>query len=448
MGRKTEIEKLFMAIEQNKFTEAKNYLDMAKKELELLQGLETKFPSSVGLARNVITAVEEGNQMEAITAQKKAIGPFRLDLKFEIWKLQGMVSEDLEESGKQSKPSKKSKEKSNSTADLAKKTLKPSEQHLDGKTIPSLQDNRQNSIRERVQHTPEETINANKNLCEGKNENMHQRSIQKAEEKAKLERVSDDNISGTGHIPKTQNNVSAFTADISDKSKFASRAVQRNNPDIADLSDTNRPTKLAERFSELYDNEWTEAFDFLHNKKGLVETDTINYLLCIVQEAYRFCAETADRQVEELSKSFLCIIRYGSNWKNKGHTGPPPDQTQGLEDRSALYQIRKESAGLFIPELKTKYAEHVKNKLSPPKTLPAKMSSVDHYSAKAVELTWWMCVQDPPVYMCSTDGSPGDYKNLYRAYTKSGNVVDFYVWPALRLYKDGGVLAKGVVQYQ
>lgn len=34
-----------------------------------------------------------------------------------------------------------------------------------------------------------------------------------------------------------------------------------NNPDIADLSDQNRPTKLAEKYQEIYDNQWTVAFE-------------------------------------------------------------------------------------------------------------------------------------------------------------------------------------------
>ena len=38
-----------------------------------------------------------------------------------------------------------------------------------------------------------------------------------------------------------------------------------NNPNIADLSDVNRPTNLADKFSMLYDDEWTEAFDALQN---------------------------------------------------------------------------------------------------------------------------------------------------------------------------------------
>ena len=38
-----------------------------------------------------------------------------------------------------------------------------------------------------------------------------------------------------------------------------------NNPNIIDLSDQNRPTRLVEQFSELYDNEWTNAYAALQN---------------------------------------------------------------------------------------------------------------------------------------------------------------------------------------
>lgn len=44
-------------------------------------------------------------------------------------------------------------------------------------------------------------------------------------------------------------------------SELASTRLRANNPGIADLSDPNRATKLAERLSELYDNEWTDCFE-------------------------------------------------------------------------------------------------------------------------------------------------------------------------------------------
>lgn len=53
-----------------------------------------------------------------------------------------------------------------------------------------------------------------------------------------------------------------------------------NNPNIADLSDQNRPTKLAERFTELYDNQWTDAFEILDNGN---EKETIGTLFKILK---------------------------------------------------------------------------------------------------------------------------------------------------------------------
>ena len=39
--------------------------------------------------------------------------------------------------------------------------------------------------------------------------------------------------------------------------------LRDGNPNVVDLSDEYRPTKLVEISSELYDNEWTEAYEFL-----------------------------------------------------------------------------------------------------------------------------------------------------------------------------------------
>ena len=43
-------------------------------------------------------------------------------------------------------------------------------------------------------------------------------------------------------------------------------------PNITDLSDPSRPTKIAEKMSELYENEWTDAFEFF---EGQMEEDRI-----------------------------------------------------------------------------------------------------------------------------------------------------------------------------
>ena len=65
-------------------------------------------------------------------------------------------------------------------------------------------------------------------------------------------------------------------------SKAMGERLTDNNPNIADLNDRNRPTKLAERYVELYDNQWTDAFDVLI-KEYEDEEKTIGILLHILQ---------------------------------------------------------------------------------------------------------------------------------------------------------------------
>jgi hypothetical protein len=51
-------------------------------------------------------------------------------------------------------------------------------------------------------------------------------------------------------------------------SKLAGNKMTEGNPNIAYLGDPNRPTKIAEVYSEIYDNEWTDALDCCNTKLG------------------------------------------------------------------------------------------------------------------------------------------------------------------------------------
>ena len=68
--------------------------------------------------------------------------------------------------------------------------------------------------------------------------------------------------------------------------------MKAGNPDIADLSDKNRPTKLAETYTELYDNEWTDALDTLQNSvwgsASKDEKDSVKQLYSILMVQIRF----------------------------------------------------------------------------------------------------------------------------------------------------------------
>lgn len=62
-------------------------------------------------------------------------------------------------------------------------------------------------------------------------------------------------------------------------SKLAGSRLTENNPSITNLGDPNRPMKIAEMYSELYDNEWTDMMDkFEKGKKKQNATKVLQAL--------------------------------------------------------------------------------------------------------------------------------------------------------------------------
>ena len=65
-------------------------------------------------------------------------------------------------------------------------------------------------------------------------------------------------------------------------SELAGAKLMDNNPDIADLSDPNRAMKIGEKFSSLYDDDWTDGYQMFTEKFKLCEEDAIKQLLDIL----------------------------------------------------------------------------------------------------------------------------------------------------------------------
>lgn len=63
--------------------------------------------------------------------------------------------------------------------------------------------------------------------------------------------------------------------------------TKEKTPMLVDLSDTNRPTNLADRFSELYDNEWTQALEDLNTIRKDDEVGNVNLLADILEVSIR-----------------------------------------------------------------------------------------------------------------------------------------------------------------
>ena len=69
------------------------------------------------------------------------------------------------------------------------------------------------------------------------------------------------------------------------------------------------------------------------------------------------------------------------------------------------------------------------------------------YVNRCIELCWLMTVQDPQLHL-DFDAQNGDRvdESLFKHFTKSGEYIDYLVWPVLYLHSKGPLLKKGVVQ--
>ncbi|VDI52067.1 Hypothetical predicted protein [Mytilus galloprovincialis] len=90
-------------------------------------------------------------------------------------------------------------------------------------------------------------------------------------------------------------------------SGFASKQLTEGNPNFTDLSDKNRPTKIAENFHAVYDDEWTNALEVLSSpRKGkMIEDEAIHKLMNLVKEIYKFCCSTATDQTLNIAMNIL-----------------------------------------------------------------------------------------------------------------------------------------------
>lgn len=94
-------------------------------------------------------------------------------------------------------------------------------------------------------------------------------------------------------------------------SSIASAKLTYNNPNIADLSDRNRPQKLGEMFGELYDNEWTDAVDRLTDI--MEEKKAIILLRDVLQYIYEKTKKASEDQYRNLQNALFQVIFENKN---------------------------------------------------------------------------------------------------------------------------------------
>ncbi|XP_053390704.1 uncharacterized protein LOC128553545 [Mercenaria mercenaria] len=128
-------------------------------------------------------------------------------------------------------------------------------------------------------------------------------------------------------------------------SKCAGANLTYQNPNIADLSDGKRPTKLAEEFSELYDNEWTDAFEKLDidNDQG-----KSTFMLQLLKRANGLCNELSEKHAESIKKSFSTLTlksRHSSKQEPKGRLNGKISRTTSPKPGTSTETDQDEAKG-------------------------------------------------------------------------------------------------------
>ncbi|KAK3581647.1 hypothetical protein CHS0354_014230 [Potamilus streckersoni] len=231
--------------------------------------------------------------------------------------------------------------------------------------------------------------------------------------------------------------------------------LAHDNVNIANLNDPFRPTKLSELYSELYDNEWTDAFQELTEALGFSEEKATGYLLNIIMNAYRKCKEiTWDRyNTMKLVSSTLAVKHDFSSSRATTDSQETMktttllfalsiDQERSLKNiwRATTRAFKDESLKLLETELKTSLG-----------ISETKMPNTCKYLTGCIDICFKMGFKETPMHLHITaEKETGSYRifdtEKFRAYTKSGKYAAYVVWPALFLQEGGSMLVKGIAQ--
>ncbi|KAL3879559.1 hypothetical protein ACJMK2_031853 [Sinanodonta woodiana] len=218
-----------------------------------------------------------------------------------------------------------------------------------------------------------------------------------------------------------------------------------SNPNIADLSDTNRPDKLTEQMSELYDNEWTGAYEYLTEIEGLQDEETVRLLLNILHTMYAICLESTTKQAEDL-KNAMC-----------SYLGLPDERKDDLIIKDVLTRLRESKATEFEATIE-RIMKDARRQLT---DLPEGKDCgvLDTYIQKCTYICWFMCIKDPHMHLdfggIQRNRPPSDDATdvplyfdttKFSSYTRAGMHVEYVVWPAVYLYKNGPIVKRGIAQ--
>ncbi|XP_045211906.2 uncharacterized protein LOC123563265 isoform X2 [Mercenaria mercenaria] len=221
-------------------------------------------------------------------------------------------------------------------------------------------------------------------------------------------------------------------------SAIMSSRLRDGNPNVVDLSDQNRPIKVGEQFSELYDNQWTDAYSALESFFGhsKPEPELISVLLDILQQCFSTCKEKANRQLTELNENVTKITTIITKKSSK----LPTDLMQRIkEERKMFASDQPTECDMVLHTCKERVSSHVQGKSF------LEENSIKRFVQECLKLCWLMVIQDPPMSIITKPDAKGN--DNFKAYKTRGKHLAFVVWPALLLEEGGPLIMKGIAEF-
>lgn len=216
--------------------------------------------------------------------------------------------------------------------------------------------------------------------------------------------------------------------------------------------------KLAEKYGQLYDDEWTNAFEALTDsdkKICLQQKDAIDTLLNLLKECLEFCKSVKDSHLDTLANVFLHPVQNSQFAAKEGFQNIQGKKEQPRitsKDDKMLRELRRQITvqPAVIEQVKQAFLVKVNSLDKEKKSLDKKsIEACAPYLLKCAELCWLIVLHDPPLFV-KFDVKQGEKldPNIFSVYSLSGDTIDFLVWPPLFNGESGGLLGKGTAEPQ
>ncbi|MDP0563399.1 MAG: hypothetical protein QS721_14175 [Candidatus Endonucleobacter sp. (ex Gigantidas childressi)] len=180
-------------------------------------------------------------------------------------------------------------------------------------------------------------------------------------------------------------------------SRHAGDKLRKNNPNITDLSDPNRPLLLAEKISSIYDNIWTDAMeDIDDNNTNISEEVLATILFDSLMTIHQMCKNNSEDSNEAMA----------------------------IKEAKALNEIKGKFSSWKIDS-----------------------EVMNQYIQECTYICLHMLKNDPPMVFGDIPQTGEVFnKDNYKPFTTSGTKANYVVWPSVHLYQGGPLLGKGIVQ--